>query len=188
MIYRLSFDRQHYMAFDISFDEIEYKLGNVFALHDTTSQWLDFWQPLNGYFYDRSDQGDVIKIPDMAPWFLGDLMLNQAAYEALKDHLSSYGEFLSVMVEHAPYWILHVTKFTGMSFIDHENSERLIDEAECINLVRLSFNENMLNDLLIFRTEYSGYQNVYCTDKFKSLIEGLGLKGLLFKTDLVSIF
>ena len=188
MIYRLSCDRQNYMAFDISFDEIEYKLGNVFALHDPTSKWLDFWQPLSGYFYDHSDQSNVIKVPDITTWFLGDLMLNEVAYEEMKDHLSPYGEFLPITVEGIPYWVLHVTKFTDMSYVDHESSERFIDEAQCINLVSLSFKEEMLNDLLIFRTEYSGYQNVYCTDKFKDLIEKMDLKGLLFQTDLASVF
>jgi hypothetical protein len=188
MTYRLNYDRFNYMVFDISFNEIKYKLGDVFALHDTKVKWAEFWQPLDGYFFDHSDSQNVIKIPDITCWSLGDLMLNQKSYEALVNHLSPYGEFLPITVEGIPYWILHVTKFTDMRFVDNTKSERFIDEAQCINLINLSFKEELLQDLLIFRTEYSGYQNVYCTEKFKQHIESLGLVGLVFNTDLASIF
>lgn len=187
MIYRLKYDRLNYMVFDISFNEIKFKLGNVFALNDTTKQWADIWQPLCGQFFDYSDEQNITSIPDISCWVTDDLILSQKAYAALKEDLSPYGEFLPVTVESLPYWILHVNKFAIANAIDEENSERIINDAGLINMNKLAFHENAVNNLLIFKTEYSGYKNIYCTEKFKALIESLGLKGLRFTRDLACV-
>ena len=187
MIYRLKYDRFNYMVFDISFNEIAAKLGTPFALHDTTAKWQDFWVPLTGFFYDDSDSENVIKIPDITCRFTDDLAMNQRAYDLLKEDLSPYGEFLPITVEGIQYWILHVNKFTDMAAVDEANSSRFIDESTFINLEALAFKEDVIGDLLIFKTEYIDYRNIYCTEKFKTLIENSGLKGLAFTTDLASI-
>lgn len=187
MIYRVKYDRQNYMVFDISADEIEYGLGDIFLLYDSASSWSEFWKPLNGRFLDDSDSQQLVKVPDVSTWFINELVLNDDAFSKLSVHLSKCGEFLPVAVEGIPYWILHVNKFIDMHAIDESKSERFLDAANCINLVSLTFNESEISDLLLFRTEYTGYKNLYCTEKFKSLIESSGLKGLLFSTDLACI-
>ncbi len=186
MIYRLRFDRFNYMVFDIWPDEVEAKLGDMFILHEPL--WKTFWKPLCAQFTDDSDKHNVIKLPDITCWFTDRLALNQTAYDALASLLEPYGELLPVTCEGVPYWILHVTKKTGMEVVELTKSHReVIEEADYIGMQSLVFKEEKLKDLLIFQTEFSGYKNIYCTEKFKALVEAAGLKGLLFSTDLACV-
>jgi len=185
MIYRLRYDRENFLVFYISPHEIGAKLGNPFVLRrNPISAWKENWKPLSVEFADESDKKDVTAPPDITVWFTDNLVLNQRAYQALQDTLSPYGEFLPVHCEGIEYWVLHITKCADPGAIDEKNSARHIDESSFINLERLAFNEDKLSDVLLFRTEYTGYRNIYCTEKFKTLIEGAGLKGLLFTDDL----
>lgn len=186
MIYRLRFDRFNYLVFDISAQEIEYKLGDFFLLQEPL--WKDFWKPLEAKFSDDSDDGNTINLPDITCWFTDRLALNQTAYKALASTLAPYGEILPVTCEGIPYWIFHPTKKTGMDAVDLNKSEReVIEECEYIGMQALVFKEEKLEHLLIFQTEFNGFKNIYCTEKFKSLVEKAGLKGLLFSTDLACI-
>lgn len=186
MIYKLRFDRSKYLAFDISPEEIEEKLGDFFILDEPI--WSDFWKPLNAKFYDDSDKKNVTTPPDITCWFVEHLVLNEKAYRSLNDELESYGEFLPVKSEGVPYWVLHITKHTGLEAVDEEKSDRSIEESGYIDMKHLTFNENEVKDLLLFKTEYDSYKNIYCTVRFKDLVEKAGLEGLVFSTDLVSIF
>lgn len=143
--------------------------------------------PLNGQFQDWSDSGGVVKIPDITCW-LNDLVLNEHSYEVLVNELSAYGEFLPITVEGISYWLLHVNKFADINAVDESNSHRVVDESDGIHLESLSFKESEVNKLLVFKTKYNDYKNIYCNESFKLLIEKLGLKGLEFREDLASIF
>lgn len=186
MIYRLRFDRFNFMTFDIWPDEVEEKLGDMFILD--SPEWRQFWKPLNAQFSDMSDAGGVIKIPDITCWFTDNLALNKTAFDALSNILRGYGELLPCQCEGIPYWVLHVTHKTGLDAVNLTKSERIVEAGGYIDMQSLVFNEDKLKDVLIFKTEFSNYRNIYCTEKFKSLIEGLGLKGLLFSTDLAGIY
>src|SRR5690606_38201158 len=143
--------------------------------------WKDFWKPLEAKFSDDSDDGGLAKLPDITCWFTDRPALNQTAYKALAAPLSPYGEILPVTCDGAPYWIVHPTEKTGLDAIDRDKSKReVIDECEYIGVQSLVFKEEALSDLLIFQTEFNGYKNIYCTEKFKSLVEKSQLKGLLF--------
>jgi len=185
MIYRLRFDRFNFMTFDIWPEEVEAKLGDMFILD--APRWKEFWQPLNAQFTDMSDSGGVFKVPDITCWFTNDLALNQAAYDSLSKVLAPYGELLPCKCEGIPYWVLHVTHKTGMDAVDLSKSERIVEAGGYIDMQSLVFNEKKLDGLLIFKTEFSNYRNIYCTEEFKSLVENSGLKGLLFSTDLAGI-
>lgn len=115
------------------------------------------------------------------------MVVSQKGYEDLATDLKAYGEFLPVTGEGNSYWVLHVTKFISADAINSLLSTRIIDEAECINVERLAFHEEAVSDLLIFRTAFTDYKNIYCTEKFKDLVETKGLKGLIFSTDLAGI-
>jgi hypothetical protein len=186
MIYRLRFDRFNYRVFDISAYEIEFMLGDMFLLDEPL--WREFWKPLCAQFSDDSDNQNVMKLPDITCWFTDRLALNKTAYDALSSALEPYGELLPVTCEGVPYWIMHVTQRTGMDVVDLTKSQReVIEECEYIGMQALAFKEEKLKDLLVFQTEFSGYRNIYCTEKFKTLIEATGLKGLLFSTDLACV-
>ena len=184
-IYKLRFDRFNYMVFEIDPHLIAAQFGNIFALNKPF--WMDFWQPLDSRFIDESDKKNVLAVPDITCWFTDNLVLNTKAYNAIGDTLATYGELLPIKCEGIPYWILHVTKNTGMEAVDLNKSERIIEEGGFIDMQKLVFKEKSIKDLLLFKTEFSDYRNIYCTEHFKQLVEKSELKGLLFSTDLVSI-
>jgi hypothetical protein len=185
MIYRLRFDRFNYLVGDISLREIKAKMGDYFALK--APLWIDIWNPVDIQFRDDSDKKNVVTPPDITCWFTNELILNKKAYDALGEKLSSCGELLPAFCEGIPYWVLHVTKKTGMEAVNIDASKRIVEEGGFIDMQTLEFEEGVIKDLLIFKTEFSGYRNIYCTEKFKALIESLGLKGLLFSTDLACV-
>ncbi len=182
MAYKLRFNRNTHLLFDISADEIEAKLGDMFLL-DHSEKWSDIWKPLDGRFYDNSDKKNRVSVPDITLWFTDEIVCNEKAYRVLKEPLGSYGEWLPVKVEGISYWLLHVTKKTEMENINLKASERTIDVIE---VQKLSFIQNKIEDLLIFKTAYNNYQNIYCTEDFRSLIEKNELQGLSFSSDMTN--
>lgn len=186
MIYKLRADRSHYLNAYLSPDEVEARIGDYFLLDEP--EWKDFWQPMEITFQDDSDKRNVITPPDITLWFTSNnLILNQKAYAALKDELAEYGELLPVSCEGVPYWLCHVTMETGTDAVDLSQSDRFVDEGEYVNLKKLAFKEQAVKDLLMFQSEYTGFVNLYCTDRFKTLLQQHDLRGLLFLTDLISI-
>ncbi len=188
MTYKLRFDRSKFLVFEISPDELEEKIGadHLFMLDEPS--WSEFWKPLNAKFIDFSDKRNVKTPPDITCWFTDQLVLNEEAYKNLSGILKPYGEFLPVKCEGIPYWVLHVTNITSLSAIDKAKSSRQIEEGGYIDVSELHFNEEMVKDQLLFKNEYNGFKNIYCSKKFKEIVENSGLLGLDFNTDLASIF
>ena len=186
MIYRLRFDRFNFLVGDISLDEVKAKTGHYFALD--APLWSDIWRPMEIAFRDDSDEQNVVIPPDITCWLTDNLFLNKTACDAIGGQLTKYGELLPCTCEGIPYWILHVTNKTGMDAIDLSKSERVVEAGGYIDMQSLVFKEARLRGDLIFKTEFSNYRNIYCTEEFKSLIESLDLKGLLFSTDLAGIY
>lgn len=185
MVYKLRANRAQYMNFYLSPDEIEASIGDYFLLDEPL--WSEFWKPIEATFSDDSDNKKVVAIPDITIWATSNnLACNDKAYEVLKDHLSGYGEWLPVTCEGTQYWLLHATKKTGIDAVNTKVSQRTIDVTEHVEIQRLEFIEDKVQDLLVFQTEYSLYKNLYCTDRFKDLIESAGLGGLVFSDDMTN--
>ncbi|PUA26447.1 MAG: hypothetical protein B0W54_22065 [Cellvibrio sp. 79] len=186
MIFKLRWDREKFLTFDISPDDIEYVLGDFFLLDEPL--WSEFWKPLNATFFDDSDNGKAIKVPDITVW-PGNacLALNAIALEKLNHYLKGYGELLPIESEGNPYWLFHSTKQTNLDLVDLEKSARTISETGYVEMQALTFNEKKCADELIFLSEFSDYRDMYCTEEFKQLVESNGLKGLYFSTDLACV-
>ena len=188
MIYKLRFDRSRFLTFEISPDELEAKFGadHIFMLDEP--EWSGFWKPLDAKFLDFSDKKNVTALPDITCWFTDQLVLNEKAYDLLSNVLEPYGELLPVKCEGIPYWVLHVTKPTGLDVIDESKSERQVEGGGYIDVSSMAFKESAVENLLLFKAEYNGYKNVYCTEGFKALVENASLEGLVFNRDLASVF
>lgn len=183
-IYRLQFDRSNFLAAEIWPDEIHQKLGDPFIL-GRTSTWTDIWVPLEVKFHDLSDRGKILTPPDITVWFTSDLVLNEKAYRKLQEPLAEYGEFLPLKCEGNPYWLLHVFRITGMEAVNEQRSQRTIDEADFITIESLTFNEEVVQDNLIFKSIYDEARTLFCNKPFTELISQTQLRGLKFTTDLV---
>lgn len=188
MIYKLRFDRSKYLTFEISPDELEEKFGEDYLFMLDKPCWDDFWKPLNVKFLDFSDNKKVTTPPDVTCWFTDQIVLNEKAYSLLSEALANYGELLPVLCEGIPYWILHVTEKTGNDAIDDVKSKRSIEEGGYIEISKITFKDEAINHLLIFKSEFDGFRDIYCTDEFKDLLESHNLKGLVFNSNLASVF
>lgn len=188
MIYKLRFDRNKYLVFELPTEELKNKLGKTYFLSLKKESWKSFWEEIQAEFLDESERGHKPGLPDITCWFTDQLVLSEHAYQSLKGLLEPYGEFLPVQYSGQPYWVFHITELTGMDVIDETKSARNIDESGFIDVDKLSFQEDKVSGLLVFKTEFNGYKSVYCTQQFKDAVESKGLRGLEFETDLVSIF
>jgi hypothetical protein len=188
MVYKLRFDRNKYLAFDISPDELEEKLGEDYFFMLDEPIWTEFWQALEVQFHDDSDKKNISSLPDITCWFTDQLVLNEHAYNTLSEVLNPYGEFLPVKYKGTSFWVFHVTKLTSLDVIDQTDSARTVEASGHIEVERMSFISSTVKDLLVFKTEYNGFKNVYCSDKLKSILDDADLKGLVFNENLASIF
>ena len=186
MIYKLRWDRERFLTFDISPDDVEYIIGDFFLLDEPT--WADFWKPMNATFFDDSDSGKAIRVPDITVW-PGNacLALNARAYDKLNQYLIGYGEFLPIVSEGKPYWLFHSTRRTSLDLIDAKKSARTINQTGYVEMQALSFVESKCAEELVFLSEFSDYRDMYCTEKFKALVEESNLEGLYFSVDLACV-
>lgn len=188
MIYKLRFERSNYLTFEISPDEFEEKFGDDYLFMLDKACWKNFWKPLNARFLDFSDNKNVTTLPDITCWFTDQIVLNEKAYSLLSESLADYGEFLPVISDGIRYWILHVTKKTGNDAIDDDKSGRTIEEGGYIEISKITFKDEAINHLLLFKSEFDGFRDIYCTEEFKDLLDGHNLQGLVFNSNLASVF
>lgn len=181
--YKLRADRAHYMNGYLSVDDIEQTIGDYFLLDQ--DYWADFWKPINVEFIDDSDGNNALYPPDITVWGTSNnLICNEKAYHILRGEMASYGEWLPLICEHIPYWLLHTTRKTGLDAVETKKSERSTNMLGDIEAKNIVFKDDAVKYMLIFLTEYNDYKNIYCTDSFKTLIEASELKGLVFSEDM----
>lgn len=182
--YRIQPEQNEFMAFELDTFDFLNKLGEEFELSDFGQPMLEKWQTVNGKFLGRV--GGVQTIPDITTWQTDLLLLNQKAYDALKDTLGTYGEFLPVDVNSETFYLLNVLHRLPDEVIDMDNSEYEIYDEEEVGFKTLSFDASKIpQDSLVFCVQNQFAYNIYCDDRFKKLIEEKGLGGLSFNTTLI---
>ncbi len=115
----------------------------------------------------------------------GGLFLSAPAYDALKDIIKDDGAFYPARYEKGDAYIFYPMHLA-------EESDGL-NEALCVknewgDIENIGFNEDAMKPYAIFKTEFDGFRNLYCTDTVKAAIEKAGLKGVGFTADLGSKF
>lgn len=192
MVYRLKFDRERFLSFDITPEQWMEKLGPGYLFMLDEPRWSEFWPTMNGQFFNHSDGDDLPKVPEICVWFMHDLVLNADAREALeRDHpewIRGCGELLPVKCEGIDYYAWHITHISADDCVDETRSQRLVEESGHIELQSLAFKPSAKFEQPLFHTSYDGARALFCTDEFKHWVEGRGLKGLVFDTRLTSPF
>lgn len=192
-IYRIREDHDNFLMFNLTPDELRSKMGRRFRYFiNRTPKSLPDWVTPDATFKKDTQIKGADNLPDISYWTTSHMVLNQKAYDSLSNNLSTYGEFLPVNVEGNSYYIFNVLKLVDESFVNLDMSEREYEgEGELkmqVGLHKLKFREDLLEDTLVFKTEFDTYLNIFCGDEFKNMVEMAGLTGVLFKEDLASIF
>jgi len=165
-----------------NFDFLD-KLGDEYELSDFGTPLQHAWQLVKGKFFP----GVAARVlPDISTWQTDMLILNQKAYDSLKEILQPFGELLPVEVESDIYYLFNIVVRLPDEVIDTDKSEYEYFEEEPVGFRVLAFNENKISDENIFFCLQNDFAyNIYCDDRFKSLVEENGLGGLFFNTTLI---
>ena len=113
------------------------------------------------------------------------MIMKMPVYESLKDHLTNFGEFLPVKAEGTPMMLFNLLTF-GL-----EQKDKCLTKYEDgfeDGLELLTFEQNDIQDKFLFKSKLEGAKKVYCTDRFKNIIQGSQFKGLVFDEDLLDPF
>ncbi|HVL00919.1 MAG TPA: hypothetical protein VM553_13950 [Dongiaceae bacterium] len=183
MIYKIRPDLNHFQQFTLNQDEIEEKLGEdcLIFLDSRPTHYLAQWQPLSVEFFDEYPGGDREKqIPDIMPDLLGKLFVSTRAHQILKPLLIKAGEWLPVLVEGKPAYL-----FNPLSLAEDRQAVDIgsISRDQWGMLQGISFYEDKLVDVPLFRISADDYRHIYCQDALKQAVEQAGLKGAVFSTD-----
>ncbi|WP_062567426.1 hypothetical protein [Pseudoalteromonas arabiensis] len=113
------------------------------------------------------------------------LIMKMPVYELLKEQLVSFGEFLPVKAEGNSMMLFNLLTFgqeqKDMCLTKYEDGFE--DGLELLN-----FEQDDIQNKLLFKSRLEGAQKVYCTDEFKNIIQSNSLKGLVFDEDLLDPF
>lgn len=180
-VYKISFDRENFLSVNIEIDELFEKMGEDFLFLNGTKRSKE-WQAVAADFYSFNGNDKSCFMPDISDW-LGNMVLSQKAYVALKDNLDKFGEFLEININNEHWYIYNVTSISNA--VDESLSKHTVMNGEVSSVEKIIINENDLN-APIFKIDYDELVSTFCTDDFKNLVLNNQLKGIKFKLDLTS--
>lgn len=174
------------MVFELDGYDFLNKLGDEFELSDFGKPMLHAWKTVKGKFNPKA--AGATKIPDITIWQTDLLVLNQKAYDLLKDNISSLGEFLPIEVGSDTYYLFNMLERLSDDVIDTNKSEYEYHatEEKPVGFKSLYFDENNIpQEKWIFCIQNDFAYNAYCDERLKNLIEENSLSGLYFNTTLI---
>ncbi|WP_444893711.1 imm11 family protein [Microbulbifer sp. TRSA001] len=145
----------------------------------------DKWPKSHGGFYEMfsEEARELSKIPDVYLWMNVFLMVSKKAKDVLSPLLDIFGEFLPFECNGDEYFIFSVYSVIEP---DPSKSKILLNDGIYAGISSLSFKPETIGTHILFKTSFDRFSYLYCTDKFKDIIESNELTGLHFSTDLSS--
>ena len=185
-IYKLKSDYENFYSFMIENTELFSKMPSFSPKFKAKSRLQDWIEPQASFFQSDNYRMKGVNIPDITTWLLGNLVLNEKAYNELRVYLAKSGEFLPVNCEGIKYYIFNALNIIPDDAIDKENTKSIIESGINMGLESLEFIPAKTNGELIFKTSADKLAALYCTEKFKELITTHNLKGLKLEPNLVA--
>ncbi|WP_417361818.1 hypothetical protein [Gallaecimonas pentaromativorans] len=150
----------------------------------TNEPLAPYWQGLTVADSWAEQSRTSTELPDVALWGRGCLILNKKAFEVLGKALASEGEFLPLQVDGEAHFVFNCLSFCKE---DMTLSERKYLNGIDDGLKTLFFDDADVQGRMVFKSEQVGV-TLYATESFKQAVEGAGLEGLRFDTDLLDPF
>ncbi|MCL6271853.1 hypothetical protein M3P05_18200 [Sansalvadorimonas sp. 2012CJ34-2] len=180
MIYRLDFDLDKYSALFIDPDEMEEVMDDLY--YPEGEPLSGEWNAPKGVLCDGKDQGRDLESSDICTWE-GNLVLGPKAYELLGDKLRPYSELLPVYVNSELWYVVNILTVTDA--VDYTKSEQDLRGGIYVGLKSLQFNEGMLTNILLFKTDFDEKVGNFCNERFREEVEDTcRLTGVVFRTNL----
>lgn len=163
-----------------SFGIVKYR--KLRSLQDSIA---DKWPVSHGGFYDMSSNKaeELSMTPDVYLWMNVFLVLSQKAKSILLPLLDVFGEFLPFECNGEQYFIFSVYSKVEP---DPKKSSVISKNGIYAGISSVAFRSESIGTQLLFKTSFDHFSHLYCTDKFKGIIESNRLSGISFSTDLTS--
>lgn len=187
-VYKVSLDSSTYGSLEIfntkelmaAFGIVKYR-----KLRSTQESIADKWPQSHGGFYDLFSEKaeEISESPDVYLWMNVFLVLSLKAKNILSPLLEIFGEFLPFECAGEEYYIFSVY---SMIEPDPTKSATISKDGVYAGISSLSFKPETIGTHVIFKSAFDRFNHLYCTEKFKSIIEFNKLTGLTFSTKLTS--
>lgn len=154
-------------------------LDSVFDFSELNTPLTPWWKTPETRFIN-ADKSKGLK-PDISCWVDATLVLSPKAYRLLNDTFRDSGEFLPVEIGGEMHFIFNCFKWGEVN----ENAcEFNQEEGMQAGLKYLEFAPSAA-DLLIFKARIEGGLTLFCSQRFKDIVESFDLKGIVFDDDLI---
>jgi hypothetical protein len=154
-------------------------LDSVYDFSQLNTAMASWWEtPETRYISTRSAKA---QIPDISCWIDATLVLSPKAYRLLKDSLKDSGEFLPVEVAGELHYIFNCF---ALGKPDEEHCTHNGEEGMEAGLKQLEL-DSSASTLLVFKVQLENCQTLFCSDRFKEVVETFGLHGIYFDEELV---
>lgn len=154
-------------------------LDSVYDFSQLNTAMASWWEtPETRYINTGSKKA---QIPDISCWIDATLVLSPRAYRLLKDTLSNSGEFLPVQIGNDAH---HIFNCFALGRPDEGKCVFNSEEGMEAGLKHLELDPSASN-LLVFKVKLEGCLTLFCTERFKDIIDSFGLKGVTFDDNLI---
>ena len=179
------------------FQELDLEIDDFIDARPTNvdQRWvLDFslenyamssWWPTPDTEFVAIDDNVSAPIPDICKWIDASLVLSAKAYRLLGDALKPFGEFLPLTIRDEVFYIFNCLT---LAKINEDLCEKNIYKGQEAGIKSLVFDEKDIADKLIFKTHYDSCMDLYCSDRFKLIVQDYKLAGITFSEKLVEDF
>lgn len=184
-IHRVNTD-DRYPFFAISSTDIRKKMGDdcIFHMSSAPRPYANEWKEPVLLEFDPPEHAEIVAFPDLVE-DNGCLFLSERAHGVLRPVIEQDGEFLTVVFEGGTGYIFNPLKLAEEFGVD-ENLTTKNEFGEIQSLVVLE--EKVPTNTALFKVKADNYKGLFCTDEFKSMVEGPELVGVCFPPDLADIF
>lgn len=179
-VYKIDYDYEGFYSFIIKNTELGTKMPKYSPRFRAKPRLQDWVAPEASFYASDNYGGEGEQLPDITTWLTGNLVFNQKSYDFFVDLLSNSGEFLPTLVKGEKAYIYNTLKIIDDSAIDTKKAIDVIDSGVYRGKENIYFDESLLNDSIVFKTNNDHLLNSYCVDEFVRIYSDNGLKGLIF--------
>ena len=182
-LYRLVEDGERYGTLVFDGDLLRESLGwkVMLKLSSLTTDIADKWPQINGWFHSLYEDKGIDDKPDVFVTAYAWLVLSSKARALLEPVLYKAGEFLPFDCDGEAYYLLvpHV-----IIPVDENLSEYNFVDGDHRGTKKVVFRPEEVGVHTLFKTDFDYHLNLFCSEKFKSLVEMHKLTGVHFDEQL----
>jgi hypothetical protein len=153
-------------------------IDSVFNFSTENTAMASWWKTPQTQFIGTSKYQS--KIPDIAKWLDGTLILSPKAFRYLGELLTPLGEFLPIEISNDTYLLFNCLVFGTED--ESQCEKNAFDQVE-----KIIFLDNE-NSYPVFKSKFEGGFSLFCNTLFRETITSFELDGIEFDENLIEVF